>query len=100
MTDNTTTKAAEAIETADAAESDAEDTNQALAHARRTLPLQQQLEALLLVADEPIGAVHLATAVDRPVREVRHALDALVADYDGVGDGPQRGFELREVAGG
>ena len=34
MTDNTTTKAAEAIETADAAESDAEDTNQALAHAR------------------------------------------------------------------
>ena len=100
MTDNTTTEAAEAIETADAAESDAEDTNQALAHARRTLPLQQQLEALLLVADEPIGAVHLATAVDRPVREVRHALDALVADYDGVGDGPQRGFELREVAGG
>ena len=100
MTDNTTTEAAEAIEAADAAESDAEDTNQALADARRTLPLQQQLEALLLVADEPIGAVHLATAVDRPVREVRHALDALVADYDGVGDGPQRGFELREVAGG
>ena len=100
MTDNTTTEAAEAIETADAAESDAEDTNQALAHARRTLPLQQQLEALLLVADEPIGAVHLATAVDRPVRAVRHALAALVADYDGVGDGPQRGFELREVAGG
>ena len=55
---------------------------------------------MLLVADEPIGAVHLATAVDRPVREVRHTLDALVADYDGVGDGPQRGFELREVAGG
>ena len=51
MTDNTTTKAAEAIETADAAESDAEDTNQALAHARRTLPLQQQLDVRFLLSD-------------------------------------------------
>lgn len=73
---------------------------QTLAEARRIIPLQQQLEALLLVADEPVGAVHLATAVDRPVREVRGALAALVADYDGVGEGPERGFELREVAGG
>ena len=74
--------------------------SQSLAEARRIIPLQQQLEALLLVADEPVGAVHLATAVDRPVREVRGALAALVADYDGVGEGPERGFELREVAGG
>jgi len=74
--------------------------SQTLAEARRIIPLQQQLEALLLVADEPVGAVHLATAVDRPVREVRGALAALVADYDGVGEGPERGFELREVAGG
>ena len=108
MTDNAT---ADSVDTSDEAaasvfaeatsEASSEDAaHPALADARRALPLQQQLEALLLVADEPIGAVHLATAVDRPVREVRHALNALVADYDGVGDGPRRGFELREVAGG
>ncbi len=74
--------------------------NPELARARAEHALEQQLEALLLVADEPVSAVGLATAVDRPVREVRAAVSALVADYDGEGDGPQRGFELREVAGG
>ncbi len=78
----------------------ADETRPALAEARSSHPLQQQLEALLLVADEPIGAVHLATAVDRPVREVRRAVESLVADYNGEGEGPQRGFELREIAGG
>ncbi len=63
-------------------------------------PLAQQLEALLLVADEPISAVSLATALDRPVAEIRAALAELQADYDGAGAGPERGFELREVAGG
>ena len=72
----------------------------ALREARNAHPLPQQLEALLLVADEPIGAVHLATAVDRPVREVRKAIESLIADYDGIDGAPQRGFELREVAGG
>ncbi|MBL3700862.1 SMC-Scp complex subunit ScpB [Leucobacter luti] len=62
--------------------------------------LAQQLEALLIVADEPLSAVALATATDRPVREVRAALVALAADFDGTADGSQRGFELREVAGG
>ena len=62
--------------------------------------LHEQLEALLLVADEPLSVVALATATDRPVREVREAIDALVVDYDGKGSGPRRGFELREVAGG
>lgn len=71
-----------------------------LAEARSSHPLQQQLEALLLVADEPVGAVHLATAVDRPLREVRGAIEALVTDYNGESGGPMRGFELREVAGG
>lgn len=71
-----------------------------LARVRAEHRLEQQLEALLLVADEPVSAVGLATSVDRPVREVRRALEALQADYEGGGDGPQRGFELREVAGG
>ncbi|MFC7765991.1 SMC-Scp complex subunit ScpB [Leucobacter soli] len=72
-----------------------------LARARETHTVEQQIEALLLVADEPVSAVGLATAVDRPVREVRRAVETLVADYDGDGPGTaRRGFELREVAGG
>ena len=85
-----------------------------LERAREAHSLAQQLEALLIVADEPLSAVALATATDRPVREVRDALDALIADYDGAGTVPgtaesagdgrgaraPRGFELREVAGG
>lgn len=62
--------------------------------------LHEQLEALLLVTDEPLSVVALATATDRPVREVREAIATLVADYDGRGEGPRRGFELREIAGG
>ena len=42
----------------------------------------------------------LATAARAPVAEVRAALADLVADYDGAGAGPRRGFELREVGGG
>ena len=71
-----------------------------LEQARAGHSLEQQLEALLLVVDEPTSAVGLATALDRPVAEVRKALATLQADYDGEGQGPQRGFELREVAGG
>ena len=72
----------------------------ALARARESATLEQQLEALLMEADEPISAVGLATATDRPVREVRKAIELLAADYDGKGFGPERGFELREVGGG
>ncbi|UOQ61549.1 SMC-Scp complex subunit ScpB [Leucobacter rhizosphaerae] len=91
-----------------------------LSRAREAHSLAQQLEALLIVADEPLSAVTLATATDRPVREVRAALMALIAEFDGAvggaggadgagagaagagaaGAGSPRGFELREVAGG
>ncbi|PIO50209.1 SMC-Scp complex subunit ScpB [Leucobacter sp. OAMLP11] len=71
-----------------------------LERARAEHTLEQQLEALLLVADEPLSIVSLATATDRPVREVRRAVDLLANDYAGAMDGPVRGFELREVAGG
>ncbi|WP_053385938.1 SMC-Scp complex subunit ScpB [Leucobacter japonicus] len=91
--------------------------NPELERARAAHSLSQQLEALLIVADEPLSAVALATATDRPVREVRAALSALVAEFngdavgsgaagaavaagDGAGAGSPRGFELREVAGG
>lgn len=60
----------------------------------------QRLEAVLMIVDEPQSLVSLATAVAAPVPAVRQAIESLVADYDGHGAGPQRGFELREVGGG
>ena len=58
--------------------------------------LRPSLEALLMVADEPLDTVTLATAVGYPVEEVTGALEALAAEYTEQG----RGFELRNVGGG
>ncbi|CAN5384734.1 SMC-Scp complex subunit ScpB [soil metagenome] len=66
----------------------------------RTLDLERCLEAIFMVADEPQSLVTLATTLGRPVAAVRQTIERLVADYDGVGGGVRRGFELREVAGG
>ena len=63
-------------------------------------PIERKLEALLMVADEPQSLIHLATAVDRPLKDVKAAIARLVADFDGVAGTVRRGFELREVAGG
>ncbi len=66
--------------------------------------LPAALEAILMVTDEPIPAVQLATLVERPVDEVEKALLKLRAEYDGYnGEVPEfapRGFELRSVGGG
>ena len=58
--------------------------------------LRPSLEALLMVADQPMETVTLATAVGYPVEEVVAALDELAAEYTEQG----RGFELRHVGGG
>jgi segregation and condensation protein B len=58
--------------------------------------LRPSLEALLMVADQPLGEVTLATAVGYPVAEVTEALAALAAEYTEQG----RGFDLRNVGGG
>jgi segregation and condensation protein B len=58
--------------------------------------LRPALEAVLMVADQPLDQISLATAVGYPVAEVTEALGALAAEYDETG----RGFELRNVAGG
>jgi segregation and condensation protein B len=62
--------------------------------------IERALEAILMVADEPLSLVTLATAVGAPVPAVRQSIERLVADYDGEAEGPRRGFELREVGGG
>ncbi|WP_232678691.1 SMC-Scp complex subunit ScpB [Nocardioides sp. R-C-SC26] len=58
--------------------------------------LAPSLEAVLMVADQPLDEVVLATAVGYPPADVAAALHALAREYDEQG----RGFELRNVAGG
>lgn len=62
--------------------------------------LRAAIEAVLMVADAPLSLVVLAGSLELPVAEIREAVHALRDDYDGVGAGPIRGFELREVGGG
>jgi segregation and condensation protein B len=64
------------------------------------VPVDRQLEAILMIADQPQSLVALAAAVGEPVAVVRQAIDRLVADFDGVDGTIRRGFELREVGGG
>lgn len=54
------------------------------------------LEALLLLADEPMTLLDLASATRRPASEVEAAVRRLADEYTEQG----RGFDLREVAGG
>jgi segregation and condensation protein B len=58
--------------------------------------LRPALEAVLMVADQPLDHVSLASVVGYPVEDVDGALAALAGEYDEQG----RGFELRNVAGG
>jgi segregation and condensation protein B len=58
--------------------------------------LRASLEAILLVADEPVPAVVLAQVLERPTEEVSALLRDLAAGYEAEG----RGFDLREIAGG
>jgi segregation and condensation protein B len=68
--------------------------------AQQTGALERELEAVMMVADQPLSVVELSGALDQPVAAVQEAIARLVADYDGHGEGPERGFELRQVGGG
>jgi len=58
--------------------------------------LRMSLEAVLLVADEPVGAELLAQVLQAPPAAVYAELRELASAYTAQ----QRGFDLREVAGG
>jgi segregation and condensation protein B len=62
--------------------------------------LRAAVEAILMVTEMPLSLVAIATALERPVGEVRAAVVELKADYDGIDGSTLRGFELREVGGG
>jgi len=54
------------------------------------------VEAVLMVVEEPVDEVALATAIGVPVDDVATVVIDLAAEYDADG----RGFQLRRVAGG
>ena len=54
------------------------------------------IEAVLMVVDEPVTEVALASALELPVDDVREHLEGLEREYAEQ----QRGFTLRSVAGG
>jgi segregation and condensation protein B len=54
------------------------------------------LEAVLMVIDEPVTELALASALELPVEDVRAHLEALEEEYAET----QRGFSLRNIAGG
>src|SRR5258708_3264066 len=58
--------------------------------------LRMSLEAVLLVADEPVPQELLAEVTQQPAAAVAAALRELAHSYAAE----QRGFDLREVAGG
>ncbi|PFG16518.1 condensin subunit ScpB [Propionicimonas paludicola] len=61
-----------------------------------TAGMSAAVEALLLLATEPMPALELAEALQVPVDEVEECLAELAAFYDSTG----RGFELRQVGRG
>ena len=60
------------------------------------MSLRRDVEAVLLVADEPVGTRVLAQVVEAGEPEVAQVLAGLVQEYDDA----DRGFELRQVGGG
>ncbi|PPK90854.1 segregation and condensation protein B [Kineococcus xinjiangensis] len=58
--------------------------------------LRPALEAVLMVADDPVGVTALARATDSDEATITAVLRDLAGEYSDEG----RGFELREVAGG
>lgn len=58
--------------------------------------LRGSLEALLFVSDEPVSAARLAKVLDASPADIDTALTNLAEEYSEA----ERGFQLREVAGG
>src|SRR5450755_3424842 len=72
------------------------DVQQALADDRDSPGLRSSLEAIMLVADEPVSEVIIAQVLERPREEIAAVLAELAASYTAEG----RGFDLRQVSGG
>ncbi len=58
------------------------------------------LEAVLMVADQPVTVEHLSDGLGVEPQEISAALEELAADYDGERGTRMRGFRLARAAGG
>lgn len=65
-----------------------------------SIELAEAIEALLMVADQPLSALSIAQVTGAPIATVATEIERLRSEYDGEGNGPRRGFEIREVGGG
>ena len=65
-----------------------------------TEDLSEAVEAVLMVADQPVSVVALAQVTSTPTAAITEVLAVLQAQYNGEQGLPRRGFELREVGGG
>ena len=54
------------------------------------------IEAVIYITDEPLTAQQIASALDRPLEEVKRVLAELSEEYAR----PERGLTIREIAGG
>lgn len=62
--------------------------------------LRQELEAILMVTDEPVEATLLGEVLGVEPARIEQELRDLAAEYEGKGEGPRRGFRLRESGAG
>ncbi|WP_017540533.1 SMC-Scp complex subunit ScpB [Nocardiopsis halophila] len=84
-------------DTAEAAGAQAAEEGTAEARAREADPLlRRDLEAVLMVVDQPVPAFDLARGLGRTLDDVAGALEELSREYTDQG----RGFDLRQVAEG
>ena len=67
---------------------------------RYNIDLLAQLEAILMITDEPVTVEQLVIATGKGADDVEAALSLIQRDYDGADGGRVRGFQLRHVAGG
>lgn len=58
--------------------------------------LKAILEAVIYITDEPLTPQQIASALNRPLDQIRELLDELSAEYAR----PDRGLGIREIAGG
>jgi segregation and condensation protein B len=59
-----------------------------------------QLEAILMITDEPVTVEQLMKATGEPAEHIEATLGLIQRDYDGTHETKTRGFQLRHVAGG
>ena len=73
---------------------------QDMSHSVAAEDVSAAVEALLMVADQPLAVVTIAQVIGIPLAEAKKEIERLRADYDGENGSARRGFELREVGGG